>query len=145
MIDIHLGFLEPILVTSVQGGQTGIAFPFAPVYEAAQLKLVRANLFLQSLSVAAAAMNVEICIQLSDDGANWPTSTTAPSAGTSVLSFATVVARQSEGFTAITSFEDITALLTKKYVRFVVFVKNTAGNVGLGTCLAAIRIERKTC
>ena len=108
MIDTHLGFLEPILVTSVVGGQSGIVFPFAPVYDASQLKLVRANLFLQSLSVAAAVMNVEVCIQLSDDGLNWPTSTTTPT------SFATVVSRQSEGFTAITAFEDITSLLTKK-------------------------------
>lgn len=138
-IDTHLGFSEPITVTTVVGGQSGIVFPLAPVYEAAALKLVRANLFLQSLSVAAAVMNVEVCIQLSDDSVTWPTSTTTP------ISFATVVSRQSEGTTAITAFEDITSLLTKKYVRFVFFVKNTAGNTGLATCLAAMRIERKAC
>lgn len=139
MLDSHLGYTEPTLVTTAVGGQTGLVFPFAPVYEAAQLKLVRANLFLQALSVAANVMNVEICIQLSDDAVNWPTSTTTP------VSFSTVVSRQAEGVTAITAFEDITALLTKKYARFVVFAKNTAGNTGLATCLAAIRIERKAC
>jgi hypothetical protein len=37
MLDTHLGFSEPQLVSTVQGGQSGIAFPFAPVFEAAQL------------------------------------------------------------------------------------------------------------
>lgn len=145
MLDSHLGYPEPTLVTTVQGGQTGIAFPFAPVYESAQLRLVRVNLFLQSLSVAGGAMNVEVRIQLSDDGVNWPTSTTAPATGTSVLQFTAVVSKQSEGPTNIQVFEDIAPLLTKKYTRLVLFAKNTGSLTGLGTCLATVRVERKSC
>jgi len=139
MLATVLGYTEPHLVTTVQGGQTGISFPFAPIYEATQLKLVRPNLFLQALSVANGVMIVEVCIQLSDDGVSWPTSTSTP------ISFATAVTKNAEGQTAITAFEDIASLLTKKYARFVVFVKNTAGNTGLATCLASIRIERRSC
>jgi len=46
MIDTHLGFSIPVLVTTVQGGQSSIKFPIPPVYEAQQLKNVRASIFL---------------------------------------------------------------------------------------------------
>ena len=138
MLDTHLGFSEPQLVTTLLGGQNGIAFPFAPVFEAAQIKLIRASLFAQAFSVANAVMDVSVGYQVSDDGVNWPTSTTAPTFMTANVN------RQQEG-TAIGSFEDISGNLSKKYVRFVVWVKNTAGNTGLGTCLAALRIERRSC
>lgn len=138
MLDTHLGFSEPQLVTTVQGGQSGIAFPFAPVFEAAQLKLIRASLFAQAFSVANGIMDVSVGYQLSDDGVNWPTSTTTPTF------FTANVNRQQEG-TAIGNFEDISGNLSKKYVRFVIWAKNTAGNTGLATCLAALRIERRSC
>jgi hypothetical protein len=137
--DTHRGFLGPLLVTTLQGGQSGIVFPFAPVYEATALKLVRINLFLQALSVAADKMKVEVGIQVSEDREIWPTSTTQPTF------LATSVNRQSEGTTSIEGFEDITSLLTKRYARIVLWVKNVSPETGLCTCLAAIRVERKAC
>jgi hypothetical protein len=83
-------------------------------------------------------MDVSVGYQLSDDGVNWPTSTTTPTF------FTANVNRQQEG-TAIGNFEDISGNLSKKYVRFVIWAKNTAGNTGLATCLAALRIERRSC
>lgn len=138
MLDTHLGFSEPQLVTTVQGGQSAIVFPFAPVFDASQIKFIRASLFAQAFSVANGVMDVSVGYQVSDDGVNWPTSTTAPTL------FTANVNRQQEG-TAIGNFEDISGNLSKKYVRFVLVVKNTAGNSGLATCLAALRIERRSC
>jgi hypothetical protein len=137
-LDTHLGFTIPELVTTLLGGQNGLVFAFAPVYEAGNLKLIRASLFCQCFSVANGVMDVSVGYQLSDDGVNWPTSTTTP------MFFTANVNRQQEG-PAIGNFEDLSSALTKKYVRFVVWVKNTPGNTGLGTCLAAIRIERRSC
>lgn len=139
MLDTHLGYPEPKLVTTVQGGQTGIAFPFAPVYESAQLRYVRINLFIQSLSVGVNIMNVEARIQHSDDAVNWVASTAATTA------FPTIVSLQAEGVTSNAVWDDLQSLLTKKYARIVLVVKNTAGNTGLATCLATFRLERKTC
>ena len=141
MLDTHLGFSEPVLVTSKQGGQAGLSFGMAPVYEASQLKYVRASILLKCLSGGTDSMDVEICIELSEDGVSWPTSTTTPT------SFAAVVARSSEGTSGPSgnAFEDISSLLTKKYVRFTFWVKNHSGVTTLNTCLASMRIERKSC
>jgi len=87
--------------------------------------------------VAVNVMDVSVGYELSDDGVNWPGSTTAPAF------FTTGVSRQTEG-TTIGAFEDIATALTKKYVRFVLWVHNTAGNSGLATCLASLRIERRS-
>ena len=78
MFDTHLGFSLPVLVTTLQGGQSGLKYPIPPVYEAQQIKGVRASLFIQALSVAADVMDVSVGYELSDDGVNWPTSTTQP-------------------------------------------------------------------
>ena len=138
MLDTHLGFTNPQLVTTVQGGQSGIAFPIAPMFEASQLKMVRASLFTQAFSVGNNVMDISVGYQVSDDGVNWPTSTTMP------MFFTVGVSRQQEG-TSNGNFEDITSNLSKRYVRFVVWTKNAAGNTSLATCLASIRLERRSC
>ncbi len=138
MLDTHLGFSEPQLVTRVQGGQNGIVFPISPVFDAAQIKLIRASLFAQAFSVGNGVLEVSVGYQISDEGVVWPTSTTAP------IFLTAGVLRTQEG-TAYGSFEDIAANLTKKYVRFVLWAKNTPGNTGLATCLASLRIERRSC
>jgi len=75
---------------------------------------------------------------LSDDAVNWPPSTTQPTFFT-----VTPVSKEVEGVTSITAFEDISSAMTKKYVRFVLWVKNVNAQQALSTCLAAIRIERR--
>jgi hypothetical protein len=139
LFDSHAGYSEPVPVTTVQGGQSGICFPLKPVYDAAKVKYMRVNLHLQSLSVAATNMIVEAALQTSVDGVTWPASTATPT------SFATPVTRNQEGVTNITAFEDVSSLLSAPYFRVVLLVKNTAGNSGLGTCLASVRVERKSC
>lgn len=144
MYDTHNGFGTPVLVVSSPGaGQTGLSYPLAPTYASASAKLMRVNLLIQAL--IAANIQVEVCIQLSEDAVGWPASTTAPQAGTSMLSFATAVTKSTEGATAITAFEDISSLLTKPYFRLVLWVKNIGGNQATTSCLAAIRVERKSC
>ena len=138
MYDTHNGFSDPVIVTTLQGGQNGLVFPIAPVYEAQQLKLVRASIFVQAVSVATGVMDVSIGYQVSDDGVSWPVSTTTP------VAFTSNVSRQGEGVT-IGNFEDITNNLTKRFVRFVFWTKNTTGNTGLATCLASLRLERRAC
>ena len=108
MLDSHLDFTEPTLVTTLPGGQNGLVFPLAPVYDLSLLKLVRGSLHIQCLSVPATNLIVELCIQLSDDAVTWPTSTTTPT------SFTTAITGNSEGFVLPTAFEDITSKLTKK-------------------------------
>lgn len=144
MFDTHNGFTVPDLVISTAGaGQPGLSYPLAPTYSSATAKLMRVNLFLQALT--AANIQVEVCIQLSDDTVTWPSSTTAPQAGTSMLSFATAITRSAEGGTTITAFEDISSLLTKPYFRLVLWVKNIGGNQALTSCLASVRVERRSC
>lgn len=139
MLATALGFTEPTLVVSTPGGQAGLVYPVGPVYDTALLKKVRANLFLQAFTVANSYLEVQIGLQLSDDAAGWNTSTTQPTF------FANAVVRSSEGPTTNGAFEDISSLLTKKYVRFVFWVKNLSPNTALSTCLASMRIERQGC
>lgn len=139
MFDTHLGFTTPVLVASTPGAQqSGLAYPIAPMYDTSQVKLVRANLFLQALTVGNNLMEVQVGWQLSDDGVNWPAST----ASADVHFFTTAISRQIEGTTSNGAFEDILSSMTKKYVRFVLWVKNVGANQALSTCLASIRIER---
>ena len=76
---------------------------------------------------------VKVAFQTSDDGMTWPASTTNPP------QFA-LAAATAEGTTYATTFEDISASLTKKYVRFGVWVYNASGSL-VELCVAAIRIE----
>lgn len=141
MLDTHLGYSEPTLVATKSGGQAGMSYPLAPVYDASQLKYVRASVWLKCLSGGTDSLDVEICIELSEDGVSWPTSTTTP------VSFSAVVVRSSEGISGPSGalFEDISSLLTKRYVRFTFWVKNHTGVTATSTCLASMRIERKSC
>lgn len=139
MLDTHLSFSEPTLVTTLPGGQNGLSFPLAPVYEASQLKLVRASLHLQALSAGANNIVVEVRVQVSADATSWPTSTTTPTA------LPTPVVQSAEGFNYGTTWDDVSGLATMRYFRFVLWVKNGAGITGLGTCLASMCIERRSC
>ena len=132
-------FSEPAFVATTAGGQTGRVYPLAPLYKSAQLKDLRVNLFLQALTVAASKMQVTVGLQVSVDGVTWDTSITQPP-----LLLANT-GRSQEGPTAVTAFEDVSSTLTLPYARLVLWVQNFSGETAHATCLASIRVERKTC
>lgn len=137
MYDTHLAFPEPRPVTTIQGGQGGLAFPFAPVLDTGTFVALRLSLQILCLSVTTVTgMEVSIGLQDSDDGVTWPASTATPTFPTNS------VARNSEGIT-MGAFDPLPAGITKKYVRIVAWVKNLGANTHLGTCLASIRVERR--
>ena len=131
-------FSEPAFVATTAGGQTGRVYPLAPLYTSAQLKYLRVNLFLQALTVAASKMQVTVGLQVSADGVTWDVSTLQPFLLTNVL-------RSQEGTTPVTVFQDVSSQLTQPYARLVLWVENLTGESGHNTCLASIRVERKTC
>lgn len=84
---------------------------------------------------APGAVNIKIAFQTSDDGVTWPTSTTVPP------QFA-LAAVSAEGPSYATSFEDISASLQKKWVRFGVWVYNASGGA-VEFATVAIRVETR--
>ena len=78
-------------------------------------------------------------MQRSNDRGVWDPSTTTP------VALPTSVSLSAEGITDNATWDDATTLATKRYLRFVFWVKNGAGITALGTALAALRLERKSC
>ena len=85
---------------------------------------------------APGLVNIKVAFQISDDGIAWPASTSVPP------QFA-LAAASSEGITYSTTFEDISSSLTKRYVRFGVWVYNSSGS-NTEFALVAIRVETRS-
>ena len=85
---------------------------------------------------APGLVSVRIGFQTSDDGLTWPASTTTPG----LFALATLTAATAEGVTYAVVFEDISASLTKRFVRFGVWMLNSSGTL-LETAVVGIRIE----
>lgn len=134
------GFSDPMTVHSRKStsASTGFFFALLGPSEAADIVNVRAALDLIGLTDAV----VRVAYQVSDDGI-WPLATDSsntfllPTAGQGQLPATPV-----EGVNFSTAWHNIQANLTKKQVRFGVWVFNVSGNL-IEMAVAAIRIETR--
>lgn len=134
------GFSDPMAVHSRKDTSANVGFFYALLgpSDAADIVNVRAALDLSGLTAAV----VRVAYQVSDDGI-WPVSTDA----TNTFLLATggtgqLPATPGEGANYSTAWQDIQANLTKKQVRFGVWVFNASGNL-IEMAIAAIRIETR--
>ena len=125
------GFSEPELVFSNKSSTStiGVFHALTPVTETANVKSARVALDLYGLSAATLRVGYQLC----DDGLTWPPSTTTPN-------LYVLAAVSTESVSYGNAWEDISAILTKKYMRSGVWVYNSSGSL-LEFALAAIRIE----
>ena len=128
------GFTDPRLVYSNKSASStvGFFFPLTGTAEAADLKNVRVGIDIY----APGAVAIKVAYQSSDDGTTWSPSTTVPSQFS-------LAAATTEGQTLSATFEDISANLTKKHVRFGVWVYNASGTA-TEFAFVAIRLETKS-
>jgi hypothetical protein len=131
------GFTAPVLVTTKKSTSNGLFFPITAPMDASECPLVRPAIDLSNIS---ADVSVQVGWQLSVDGETWPLSTDTPG----LFNSGTLAAQTTETVAYATIFENIVSALTKKNVRFGVWVKNGSTNV-LETALVAIRLEFKKC
>ena len=126
------GFTDPEVVFTNKSTSVGFFHPLAGAMDAGLIKTVRVALELG----APGLVSVRIAYQVSDDGLTWPSSTTTPG----LILVGTLAAATTEGVTYATIFEDISANLTKRYVRFGVWMLNASGTL-LETAVVGVRIE----
>jgi len=115
----------------------------ASVFDTSEVKFARPALNVSNFSSAGA--EVQIGLEVTDDAENWPGSTSQPSFLFSTAN--TLAKKDAEGiyFAINGAFEDVSAAMTKKYGRWVYWYKNKAGTSTAQLCLAAMRIETKSC
>ncbi len=135
------GFSDQELVTSKKSTANGLFWCLTLPMEAIDIKYARPALDLSCLS--GTDISVVPAWQLSEDGDTWPTTTTTP--GTFAGGTIGVTSTETTTFSTAGVFEDISASMTKKYVRFGVWVKNLATGTTVEMALAAIRLEFKKC
>lgn len=137
------GFTEPVLINTPAADGGGLRTPCsASIFSTSDFKFARPALDVSNFSSAGA--EVQIGMELSEDGETWPSSTSQPS----FLFNTTFLAKKdAEGaYYAINgSYEDVAGAMTKKYGRWVYWYKNKSGTSTLQLCLAAMRIETKSC
>lgn len=138
------GFTEPVMVNTPASDGGGLRTPCsASVFETSEVKAARPALDVSNFSSNGAEL--QIGLELSDDGETWPGSTSQPSFLFSTAN--TLAKKDTEGvYYAINgSFEDVSSAMTKKYGRWVFWYKNKSGTSTAQLCLAAVRIETKSC
>jgi hypothetical protein len=113
------------------------------VFDTSTIKSARPALDLSNFTSSGG--EVQIGLEVSDDGENWPSSSTQPSFLFNTTN--TLAKKDSEGlyFAINGSFEDVSSAMTKKYGRWVYWYKNKAGVSAAQLCVAAMRIETKSC
>lgn len=128
------GFSEPELVYSNKSTNIAVGFFHAllAMVDTTDIKSARVAIDVY----AAGLVGIKIALQQSDDGITWPSATTVPT------QFA-LAAATGDGQSFATTFEDISASITKRYLRFGVWVYNSSGT-NTEFALVAIRVETRS-